>query len=64
MLKEAQRAAPGPRRTQLFLVGRIRGSFRDKEALELGHDKQVERGLAEMGGGFQALGTEWVGRAG
>lgn len=46
------------------MVGRIRGRFKDKEALELGHDKQVEWGLAEMGGGSQALGTEWVDRAG
>lgn len=46
------------------MVGRIGGRFKVNEALELGHDKQVEPELAEMGGGSQAPGTEWVGRAG
>lgn len=53
----------------MILVGRIKGSFKDKVASERGLDKQVERGLAELGGRFQALGqggqsrwAEWAER--
>lgn len=37
------------------MVGRIKGSFKDKVASEQGLDKQVEWELAELGGRFQAL---------
>ena len=40
----------------MILVRRIKGSFRDKVASEQGLDKQMEWGLAELGGRFQALG--------
>ena len=40
----------------MILVRRIKGSFRDKVASEQGLNKQVEWGLAELGGRFQALG--------
>lgn len=40
----------------MILVGRKKGGFRDKVASGRGLDEQVERGLAELGGRFQALG--------